>query len=338
MLSRRNLFIGLAMSALLLAVWFTTATQAQSQAQRGQVATPAATPRPPSVVIRADTSTVTICPEEVARVRLRAEVRNADGAVVTPRNYKWRTSGGTLEGDSGEVIWDLAGVRTGVYTASLEISTGEPGDLCNAFTTIPIAVNECQSRIVCPNIIIYCPDTVAVDAPVTFTVELSGGSAAVTPTFNWRVSAGTITGGQGTPTITVDTKGASGRAVTATVEVGGYNNLSCTASCTTQIPEPTAETNFDAYRDISFNNEKARLDNFVVWLQNHPGARGYILVYQGRRSRTGRAQLRGTRARDYLVNERGIEAGRIEVIEGGTREELTIELRGVPAGAARPTP
>lgn len=335
MLSRRKLLFGLLVLAVALIAWAGTSSQAQSQAQRGIAPTP--TPRPPSVTLRADTSTVTICPEEVARVRLTAEARTSEGQPVTARTYRWRTTGGTIEGDGANVVWDLAGVRTGVYTATVEITTGNPGDECSAFTSVPIAVNECQPRVVCPNLIIYCPDTSAANTPVTFTVETSGGNPAVTPTFNWKVSAGTIASGQGTPSITVDTKGFEGRAITATVEVGGYS-LSCTATCTTQIPPPTEQVSFDVYRDISYNNEKARLDNFVVWLQNHPGARGYILVYQGRRSRPGRAQMRGTRARDYLVNERGIEATRVEVLEGAKRDELTIELRGVPPGAARPTP
>ena len=54
-------------------------------------------------------------------------------------------------------------------------------------------------------------------------VGVSGGEPNIQPTYKWSVSAGTITTGQGTPTIVVDTKGLAGKEVTATVDVGGLN-------------------------------------------------------------------------------------------------------------------
>ncbi len=52
--------------------------------------------------------------------------------------------------------------------------------------------------------------------------------SGATWTYNWSVSAGTITSGQGTSTITVDTTGLGGQSVTATVSIGGADP-SCTA-------------------------------------------------------------------------------------------------------------
>ena len=70
--------------------------------------------------------------------------------------------------------------------------------------------------------------------PVTFTASVTGGPEGFAPTYNWSVSAGTITSGQGTSTITVDTAGLGGQTVTATVSIGGADPT-CTAtnSCTT---------------------------------------------------------------------------------------------------------
>jgi len=65
-------------------------------------------------------------------------------------------------------------------------------------------------------------------------------------------------------------------------------------------------------------------------LQNQPGSTGTIIVYG---SRAGEAQARADRAKDYLVNTRGIEAGRITTIDGGCRADLAVELWIVPAGA-----
>ena len=92
-------------------------------------------------------------------------------------------------------------------------------------------------------------------------------------------------------------------------------------------PPPTPPRKFDEYGNIRFNDEKARLDNYAITLQNEPGTTATIIVYG---SCAGEAQQRGDRAKDYLVNTRGIEAGRITVVDGGCRAELTVQLWIVP--------
>ena len=94
---------------------------------------------------------------------------------------------------------------------------------------------------------------------------------------------------------------------------------------------------FDEYGNIRFNDEKARLDNYAIPLQNDPGAQGYIIAYGGRRGVAGEAQARADRAKNYLVNTRGIDAGRLVTVDGGYREDLTVELWIVPTGATAPT-
>lgn len=93
----------------------------------------------------------------------------------------------------------------------------------------------------------------------------------------------------------------------------------------------------DTYSDISFNNEKIRLDNFAIRLQQQPTMEGYIIVYAGQRARAGEARARAERAKNYLVNKRDIEAKRIATIDGGHQEDLTVELYIVPRGAPAPT-
>jgi len=90
---------------------------------------------------------------------------------------------------------------------------------------------------------------------------------------------------------------------------------------------------FDEYGNIKFNDEKARLDNFAVQLQNQPGAQGYYIVYG---SCEGEGQARADRAKNYLVSNRGIDAGRIVVVDGGCRADLGIELWIVRSGATPP--
>jgi hypothetical protein len=134
----------------------------------------------------------------------------------------------------------------------------------------------------------------------------------------------------------VDTAGLGGQTVTATLELGGLDPAcSRTASCSTSVTAPAPPpTKFDEYGDIRFNDEKARLDNYAIQLQNEPGAQGYIIAYG---NCEGAAQARADRAKDYLVNTRGIDAGRIMTIDGGCRADLMVELWIVPQGATAPT-
>ena len=92
----------------------------------------------------------------------------------------------------------------------------------------------------------------------------------------------------------------------------------------------------DTYGDIRFEDEKARLDNFAIQIQNQTGAHGFIIVYAGRKSTVNQAQRRANRAKNYMVNVRGIESERLYAVDGGYHEELLIRLIIAPPGAAPP--
>ena len=290
----------------------------------------------PTVVLDASATTVNVCPRDAsqadARVQLVARATDPQGEQL---RYTWSSSVGQITGDGANTTWDLSGAQPGTYTAQVEVSRGRDRD-CMAFTTTAVTVTECPPPI-CPNISIYCPGAITLGQPVTFTANVSGGSSNVTPIYNWKISVGTITSGQGTSSITVDTTGLAGQSITATLQMGGYN-LDCSASCITQIPVRVVNRKFDEYGNINRDDEKARLDNFAIQLQQEQDAQGYIIIYPGRGSRPGDAQKRADRARDYLVNLRGIDARRIVTLDGGPREDLTVELWIVPTGAPAPTP
>lgn len=95
---------------------------------------------------------------------------------------------------------------------------------------------------------------------------------------------------------------------------------------------------FDEYGDISFNDEKARLENIAVELQKEPNTQLYIIGYAGRKARAGEAQTRANRAKDYLDFDCRLDAARVIAIDGGHREELTLEFYIVPVGTEPPTP
>ncbi|HEX8285682.1 MAG TPA: hypothetical protein VF588_20165 [Pyrinomonadaceae bacterium] len=316
-----------------------TSTRAAHKGPRQTAATPPQN-QPPTIKLDADTQVVTLCPDAESmanpRVRLKAQGFSPEGK---PLRYKWTVSGGRLDGDGTDVVWDLSDAQPGVYNAAVTIESGPVDNpLCTAFTSTKVVVRNCPPpRPVCPNVSIYCPDVQQAGTPVTFTASVSGGTPGVTPVYNWVVSAGQILSGQGTPTITVDTAGLAGQPITATVEVAGYN-LECRAQCQAAVPAPPNPTKFDEIGEIQRDDEKARLDVFAIELQNSPGAQGYIIGYGGRNRRYGTGAQRAQRARDYVVTTRGIEGSRIITLEGSARESGATELWIVPAGATPPRP
>jgi hypothetical protein len=94
---------------------------------------------------------------------------------------------------------------------------------------------------------------------------------------------------------------------------------------------------FDEYGDVSFEDEKARLDNFAIELNSDPNAVGYLIVYGGRRAVKGIAKTRALRAKNYLVTKRGLPSDRIVWVDGGYREDLNTEIHIAPRGATAPS-
>jgi hypothetical protein len=293
---------------------------------------------PLSLSLTSDANIVRACDNGGApKVQLTAKAVSPSGNQIT---YKWTASDGTIIGEGPVVTWNLAGLKPGYHKASLDIQTVGAAEACNAFSSVSVLVNPCaEVRPVCPAIEISCPTNVALNQPLTFTSRYSGGVPAnVTPVYNWTVSAGTIISGQGTDTITVDTKGLAGQTVRASLSMGGYN-LECSADCAVNIPLPRIiGDRFDEFGDIPFNDEKARLDNFGIALQNDPTATGYVIVYPGRASKRREVHYHFGRVIDYLVNTRQIDKGRFKTLEGPKKDELRVELWVAPQGAAPPNP
>jgi len=297
--------------------------------------------QPPTASLAASATTITIpCPPGSHSNSCPTTANTTVGLVTTASDpdgdtllYTYTVTGGRVTGEGANVSWDLSGVAPGTYTASVEVDDG-CGCLTSSTATVTVAnCSDCVPDLVCPTITPNCPTSeVEQGTPVTFSVDVRGGTPSVTPTYNWTVSAGTISSGQGTPSITVDTANTAGQSITATVELGGFDP-SCgrTSSCTVAVKPPQrAPRKFDEYGNIRFNDEKARLDNFAIQLQNEPSSRGAIVGYG---SCGAEGTTRANRAKDYLVNTRGIDASRIDVIDGGCRPDLLVQLWIVPQGA-----
>src|SRR5215217_3469189 len=162
-----------------------------------------------------------------------------------------------------------------------------------------------------------CPFPVNISAPnqvtdgeiITYTADVSySGNAALK--YNWLVtpSSAHVISGLGTPTLTVDSTGLAGQRIIATLTADdGSSDPACAqsaqvvSSITPVKKEVIVAREFDECNNCTFDDQKARLDNLAVELQNDPTTRAYIIAYGGRMSPIGQVEKLMNRARDYIT-------------------------------------
>lgn len=266
-------------------------------------------------------------------VRLSVAAADAEG---DPLRYTWSVTAGKITGEGPQVEWDLLGAKSGPHTATVTVSD-ERGHSVEATSQVTVVVcTLCEPpHPACPELDLIAEDRVA-EGSADFVATLSFPASV---TYHWTISAGTIIKGQGTESITVDTRGLLGRTVTATVELGGLNpSCSLAASRTTSI-EATAEflapTRIARYGDLPFASQKPLLDRFAQALRQKPNTRASIIAYG---TYGGDAAKRARQARRYLVSPGGISAARISIVDGGCRNEGAMELWLAPPGVSIPGP
>jgi hypothetical protein len=97
---------------------------------------------------------------------------------------------------------------------------------------------------------------------------------------------------------------------------------------------------YDSYGRIPFEDAEARLDNFLIQLQNlndpAPHYRGFVIVYAGRSAFAGEAAAIALCSKNYLANVRKAAPETVIAIDGGYRNEFTVELYIVPNDAYPP--
>ena len=96
----------------------------------------------------------------------------------------------------------------------------------------------------------------------------------------------------------------------------------------------------DSYNLIQHSEaEMWHLEDFLVpALSADPQSRASIIAYGAREDAPGKARRFALRAKNYLVNYRGIDPQRIISVDGGRREEFVVEVWLVPKDARPPEP
>jgi hypothetical protein len=209
--------------------------------------------------------------------------------------------------------------------------------ILSVFLLLTLAsVSRAQTPVTCGIVGIDGPALVDPGTPLVFKARITGIIHTTKSEFKWTLSAGTITTGEGTDEITVDTAGLDGQEVTVTVELSGALpgcNRSASRTTGVHLPVFVCGMPLDEYGDIKFEDEKARLDNFAIQLSNEPLSIGYILMSAGQTTFENETTERLERARSYLVNVRAIDRNRVVTIDCGFTSDLMIKLYVASLGA-----
>lgn len=279
-----------------------------------------------------NTGTLTVKTPTAMTVRIDGQVVGMSG-VTTPAEFFLSPGTHQLEIESADG-----------KIKSLPIEIVKNGRNC-----ICLKVVEEVTTRPCPyNIRVNAPDRVLENDLITFTSDNLVTNGSVPISYRWTVTPSTavITSGEGTPNITVDTKGLGGQPVTAFLDVTDdvygatcqqKNEVVTNVDKQPELPQPTQ---CDIFESQSFDDDKARFDNCTIALQNSPDAQLYIILYQGtdKLSRINTADKLSKRTLDYLVQTRGIDPRRIQIVKWGTRPRTTYQIYIVPPGAQPPVP
>jgi hypothetical protein len=96
---------------------------------------------------------------------------------------------------------------------------------------------------------------------------------------------------------------------------------------------------FDQYEDISLKDEQQRLDRLAKYLTTEgSGSAVFVVAYAGRRSCLWEAEWRSNRAKKYLVDSYKVGASRVITVDGGFRDNLTVDLFTSPHDSCGPFP
>jgi hypothetical protein len=330
-------------------------------------------PPVPTCVVAASSSTVnrgerlslTVTPttpgyeSDEVTYEYRWEVRDASGRPVTPSG-----SGATIDIPTTGIPCGNYSVTTTV-TATVE-AVDCPSD-CVTTGTTTCTVSFEVTEPPCPTVtceIVASPSSVEEGNRITLRANVSGADS---PSLTWSISGGGQLSSTTGTEVTIDTTGLGLQPAdppqTATITVSlnvGTSRTRCDQPCpggscstTVTVTGPVRKPDiqvlvpcgpiFFPFNAARINNEhKACLDEIALRLQQDP--RAYVIVDGHRDSseRVGISLTRANNARDYLVNEKGIDSARITVrnfsdtcphSSGDANLNRRVEFYIVPEGA-----
>jgi hypothetical protein len=131
----------------------------------------------------------------------------------------------------------------------------------------------------CPNIEIISPTSAVQEGEtISFSASFGGDVHNYDVKYKWTIDKGTLIDGQYTNFIQVATDGLNGEIITATFEIEGLpshckNKFSDVAVVAERI---SCGFSLDEYDKIPLSEELARLDNFLISLQEDSDSKGFV--------------------------------------------------------------
>ena len=255
-----------------------------------------------------------------------------------PAAYTWKTNGGKLKPDQAQAIIDTTGLAPGEYEVSARVVQGMKARQ-QASCTTPFTIKPFEP----PTLTCSATPSTAT-AGTVIDISTTGTSPQNRPlTYSYTASAGQITATG--PTAKLSTAGLQATTITITCNV--VDDLGQTAQSNTQVtlttpPTPTvAETQDlchisferDRRRPVRVDNEaKGCLDDIALTMQQQSDAKLVMVGNSAANERPEEGAERALNARQYLVQEKGIDSSRIELRIGSVPGRFVSNTL-VPPGA-----
>jgi hypothetical protein len=255
-----------------------------------------------------------------------------------PAAYTWKTNGGKLKPDQAQATIDTTGLAPGEYEVSARVVQGMKARQ-QASCTTPFTIKPFEP----PTLTCSATPSTAT-AGTVIDISTTGTSPQNRPlTYSYTASAGQITATG--PTAKLSTAGLQATTITVTCNV--VDDLGQTAQSNTQVtlttpPTPTVAETQDLCH-ISFERDRRRparvdneakgcLDDIALTMQQQSGATLVMVGNSAANEHPEAGAERALNARQYLVQEKGIDSSRIEIRAGSVPGRFVSNTL-VPPGA-----
>jgi hypothetical protein len=304
---------------------------------------------PPPVTYSCSVAPATVFPGDP--ITVTGTALNLDPKKTAATSYTWTSDGGTISGTTSTATVDTKTAAPGTYTVKGHVSEGvKPGQMADCSAQFTVKAFE-------PPTVSCSANPSSVRPGESATITANGMSPQNRPlTYSYSGTAGSISGTTGSATLS--TAGAAPGTITVTCNVVDDKGQSASATTTVTViapppPPPPPAPMASSLCSVSFERDKRRptrvdneakacLDDVALSMQRTSDAKLALVGNQDGKeaSMKGKklpkfAAERAVNTKDYLVNEKGIDASRIMVYTG-TDDAQTVTTTLIPTGAVNP--
>jgi len=252
--------------------------------------------------------------------------------------YSWGSNGGTINSTTATTTVNTTGMVPGTYAVNAQVTQGTHAAqqaTCTASFTM-------QSPA--PPTIACAANPTSVNPGDTSTITSQANSPQNrTLTYSYSATAGIVTGN--TATATLSTTGAAPGTITVNCNV--VDDLGKSAASTTGVtvmaPPPAAAPQTRDLCSLSFDRDRKRptrvdneakgcLDDIALTMQRESTAHLVIVGNYASDEKPDAGAARSSNVRQYLTDEKGIDASRIDARTGSENGRTATDVL-VPAGA-----